>query len=151
MEMAEGSSGEHGIRHESLLLFLSPPQSRVMFRAKGEGHGWSLLFLLLFLHHKASPYIKDVMVIVLPILPTFLLFVFKISLKRQRMRKRRMERGSKFTTGGRGKSSSLVDTSPLLFLLLSIQFNKRGSFSSHTPSSSSSSSSSSREEDEEAE
>lgn len=46
MEMIERRLGEHGIWNESLLLFLSPSQSGVMFRAKGEGHGWLLLSLL---------------------------------------------------------------------------------------------------------
>lgn len=80
MEMADGSLGEHGIRHESLLLFLSPPQSRVMFRAKGEGHGWSLLFL----HHKASLYIEDIMVVVFAYSSNFPPFCIQNFFKRQR-------------------------------------------------------------------
>lgn len=63
MELSEGRLGEHGIRYESVLLFLEPPQSGVMFRAEGKGHGWSLLFLL-FLHHKAFLYEEDVTVMV---------------------------------------------------------------------------------------
>lgn len=58
MELTEERLGEHGIRHESLLFFLSPPQSGVMFRAKGEGHSW----LLLSPHRKASIYKEDVKV-----------------------------------------------------------------------------------------
>lgn len=80
MEMADGSLGEHGIRHESLLLFLSPPQSRVMFRAKGEGHGWSLLFL----HHKAFLYIEDIMVVVFAYSSNFPPFCILNFFKRQR-------------------------------------------------------------------
>lgn len=68
MDLTEGRLGEHRIRHESLLLFLSPPQSGVMFRAKGEGHSWALLSLL-FLHHKDFLYVEDVKVQLVPPLP----------------------------------------------------------------------------------
>lgn len=55
MEKTEERLGESGTEPESVLIFLSPPQSGVTFRAIEEGHGWSLLCLL-FLHHLSPLY-----------------------------------------------------------------------------------------------
>lgn len=106
-------------------------QSRVMFRAKGEGHGWSLLFLLF----SSSSSIIKLLYRILGgggICSFCLLFFFSSSLysefhlKTKEGRKRRMKGGPKeFTARGRGQPSSLVLTSLLLLLLFSFQFKEQ--------------------------